>query len=464
MKSKTKIHFEISERKVLLRVFDVVFVLLILHLLGISLDFYYFKISETNFYWTIILSLYILFFGSVFEMYNLQTASNQFQITKSIILTSSSTVLFYLLTPILTPPLPENRFQIVLFFAAVFAALYFWRILYVQFFASTRFRKKVLIVCDKDQLNDLVAGLQNVDPHYKIEAFINLDFENKNTKQDNFIKEISLQDCKKYIKNNNISEVVLASQKVNQVTVDLYNILINLLEKGVVIRDYTQVYESITQRIPLQFLTKDFYSFFPFSRNNQNQFYLIVVRFFEIFLSFIGLFIGFILLPLIYLGNLLGNRGATFYTQERIGKNGKKFKIFKLRSMIVDAEKHGAVFATNNDVRVTSFGKFLRKSRLDEVPQFINILLGDMSIIGPRPERPVFVKEIAAVMPFYETRHIIKPGLTGWAQVNYSYGQNLEDSLIKLQYDLYYIKHRSIFLDLNIIVKTISTILFYKGQ
>ena len=220
MLQNSKIHFEISERKVLLRVFDVVFVLLILHLLGISLDFYYFKISETNFYWTIILSLYILFFGSVFEMYNLQTASSQFQITKSIILTSSSTVLFYLLTPILTPPLPENRFQIVLFFAAVFASLYFWRILYVQFFASTRFRKKVLMVCDKDQLNDLVAGLQNVDPHYKIEAFINLDFENKKAKQENFIEEIALEDCRKFIKKNDISEVVLASQKANQVTVE----------------------------------------------------------------------------------------------------------------------------------------------------------------------------------------------------------------------------------------------------
>ena len=132
--------------------------------------------------------------------------------------------------------------------------------------------------------------------------------------------------------------------------------------------------------------------------------------------------------------------------------------------MIINAETSGAVFATVNDSRVTTFGKFLRKSRLDEVPQFINVLKGDMSVIGPRPERPFFVKEIAQIMPFYETRHVIKPGLTGWAQVNYSYGETIDDSLIKLQYDLYYIKHRSIYLDLNIIVKTISTVLFYKGQ
>ena len=132
--------------------------------------------------------------------------------------------------------------------------------------------------------------------------------------------------------------------------------------------------------------------------------------------------------------------------------------------MVKNAEAGSAVFATSNDVRVTTFGKFLRKTRLDEIPQFINILIGDMGFIGPRPERPEFVQELSEIMPFYETRHIIKPGLTGWAQVNYSYGQSFEDSLIKLQYDLYYIKHRSIFLDLNIVIKTFSTILFYRGQ
>jgi lipopolysaccharide/colanic/teichoic acid biosynthesis glycosyltransferase len=106
----------------------------------------------------------------------------------------------------------------------------------------------------------------------------------------------------------------------------------------------------------------------------------------------------------------------------------------------------------------------MRKTRIDEFPQFYNIIKGEMSLIGPRPERPVFVNEIAETMPFYETRHIIKPGLTGWAQVNYAYGESLDDSLIKLQYDLYYIKHRSIFLDINICIKTLSTILFYRGQ
>lgn len=132
--------------------------------------------------------------------------------------------------------------------------------------------------------------------------------------------------------------------------------------------------------------------------------------------------------------------------------------------MVQDAEKNGAVFATVGDARITPFGKFLRKTRLDELPQFINVLKGEMAIIGPRPERPVFVTEISAIIPLYQTRHVIKPGLTGWAQVNYSYGSNLEDSLMKLRYDLYYIKHRSLFLDINIVLKTMSTILFFRGQ
>ena len=133
--------------------------------------------------------------------------------------------------------------------------------------------------------------------------------------------------------------------------------------------------------------------------------------------------------------------------------------------MIENAESQGAQWASKDDHRITAFGRFLRNSRLDEVPQLVNVIKGEMSVIGPRPERPVFVKELSKQIPFYETRHILKPGMTGWAQVNERYGDNVvEDSLTKLQYDLYYIKHRNFFLDVNIITKTISTVLYYRGQ
>lgn len=464
MASKKKIHFEISERKVLLRIFDVIFVLVALFFVGIYFKFNYFNISQTNFYWAIVLGVYVNLFGTVFEMYNLQVASNQFQITKSIILTASTTVLFYLLTPIFTPELPTNRLQIGYFYLAVLVALFLWRLFYVHFLASSRFVKKVILICDKDQVEELVSGLENVDPHYKVMGYINSDSTNNEVSKTGFLKNIAIDDLERFVIENSISEVVIASQKTDGITVNMYNQLIHLLENGFIIREYTQVYESITQRIPVQYVARDFYRYFPFSRSNQNQLYLLIVRALEIIFSIVGLLIGIVLIPVILIGNAIGNRGKLFYTQDRVGKNGEKFKIIKFRTMGENSEANGAVFTTLNDKRITFFGKFLRKSRIDEIPQFINIIKGDMAVIGPRPERPVFVDEIAKMMPFYETRHVIKPGLTGWAQVNYSYGETIDDSLIKLQYDLYYIKHRSLFLDVNIMLKTISTVIFYRGQ
>ena len=464
MKKYNKIHFEVSERKILLRIFDVISVLLSLYLVGVVFKFNYFNISETNFYWTIVLGIYLNFIGSVFEMYNLQVASNQFQVIKSIILTSSITVLIYLLTPIFTPKLPANRIQILIFYIAIFIALFIWRLIYVRFFASNRFSKKVILICDKEQLKELIHALESADPHYRVLGFVNSDSEDTKTNDDIKISNIDINNLEVFAKKNSISEVVVASQKTDGITVNLYNQLIHLLENGYIIREYTQVYENITQRIPVQYVSRDFYRYFPFSRSNQNHFYLSIVRFFEIVFSLTGLLIGVIILPIILIGNLFGNRGKLFYSQERVGKNGKIFNIIKYRTMVKNAEVEGAVFAKINDSRVTPFGKIMRKSRMDEIPQFINILKGDMAVIGPRPERPIFVNEIAEVMPFYETRHVIKPGLTGWAQVNYSYGETIDDSLIKLQYDLYYIKHRSIFLDVNIIFKTLSTVLLYRGQ
>ena len=132
--------------------------------------------------------------------------------------------------------------------------------------------------------------------------------------------------------------------------------------------------------------------------------------------------------------------------------------------MVKNAEINGAVWAKKNDARITSFGKFLRNTRLDEVPQFFNILKGEMSIIGPRPERPEFIKDLEDKIPFYAIRHVVRPGLTGWAQVNYPYANTLEEQRIKLRYDLYYIKERNSFLDFKILIKTITTILYYRGQ
>ena len=464
MLSVNKMHFEISERKMILRIFDVLFVLTALYITGNVFAFDYFVISTTNYYWTIVLAIYINAFGTIFEMYNLQVASNQFQILKSTLITVSTTVLVYLLTPFFSPELPSNRLQILLFFLVMFLSIFTWRMLYVKFLASTRFFQKAILICDQEQVQELIMGLENIDPNYKIIGFVNTDVSDKQNGEYHYVQRIIREDLFTFVKENGVSEIVIASQKTEGITPDLYLQLLHLLESGNIIREYTQVYESKTQRIPVQYMSRDFYSFFPFSRSNQNKLYLSIVRIFETVISLAGLAIGLVLLPLIVIGNAIGNRGPLFYSQQRVGKDGVVFEILKFRTMVKNAEKHGAVFTTTNDSRVTVFGKFMRKTRIDEFPQFINILKGDMAVIGPRPERPVFVKEIAEIMPFYETRHVIKPGLTGWAQVNYSYGETIDDSLLKLQYDLYYIKHRSIYLDLNIAFKTITTVLFYRGQ
>jgi lipopolysaccharide/colanic/teichoic acid biosynthesis glycosyltransferase len=169
-------------------------------------------------------------------------------------------------------------------------------------------------------------------------------------------------------------------------------------------------------------------------------------------------------LPLIFLAIKFDSPGPLLYRQERVGEKEKRFFVYKFRTMRVDAESGtGAVWASKNDSRVTRIGAFFRKSRIDELPQFYNILRGDMSMVGPRPERPEFVETLKQKIPYYSERHFVKPGVTGWAQVRYPYGASVEDALEKLRYDLYYIKNLTLAFDLMIILETIQVVLFRRG-
>ncbi|WP_433833625.1 exopolysaccharide biosynthesis polyprenyl glycosylphosphotransferase [Flavobacterium anhuiense] len=464
MLSNSKMYFEISERRILLLSFDAISILSALYVLSAIFDYHYFDFDMHNSLSIVLLIAYLFIFGVIFEIYNLQVASNQLHILQNVIFTATATVLAYLFTPILSPVLPKQRLVIVIFYFTILFTLLLWRLFYCYFLASHRFWQNAVLICDQNEVEKLVLELENVDPHYKIIGFVNSDSIADENLDFHYVKEIKKDDLENFVSTNYVSEIVIASQKTDGITPDLYQQLLHLLEKGSIIREYTQVYENKTQRIPVHHIEKDFYRFFPFSRSNSNKLYLSFVRLIEVIFSVFGLLISLVFIPIIFLCNIFANKGSLFYTQERVGRNGVVFEIYKFRTMTENSESDGAVFATHNDKRVTPFGKFMRKSRIDELPQFINILKGDMGVIGPRPERPFFVEEIAAVMPFYETRHVIKPGLTGWAQVNYSYGESIDESLIKLQYDLYYIKHRSVFLDLSITFKTITTVLFYRGQ
>jgi exopolysaccharide biosynthesis polyprenyl glycosylphosphotransferase len=160
----------------------------------------------------------------------------------------------------------------------------------------------------------------------------------------------------------------------------------------------------------------------------------------------------------------LESRGPIIYRQERVGLGGRSFMCLKFRSMRTDAEKDGvARWATKNDSRVTRVGSFIRKCRIDELPQLISVLRGEMSLVGPRPERPSFVAQLHEQIPYYDIRHSVKPGVTGWAQVRYSYGASVEDARRKHQFDLYYVKNNSLFLDLLVLVETVSVVLFREG-
>ncbi len=464
MSQKPLFHFEISERKLLLRLFDMLGVLLALALVGIIFKFDYFRIDTDQWTWTLVFLIYLNLFSSVFELYDLQKADRFDTVIKNVLLTSSLTVLFYILTPYFTPSLPENRLQIVFFFLSVTSALLLWRFLYISLISSPRFYKRVLVVGDSFDIKLIAESLQKSDPNYYVVGYVNTDYRISTDLVKEDLKRFEVEELQNAIKEHHINEVVVASAYQKGLMLSLYNQLSELLKKGFPIRDYTQVYEEITRRIPVQNVDKDFYKYFPFSRSNQNKFYMLIFRVFDILVSILGIIFGIILLPFIVIGNLLGNRGSIFYTQERVGKHGKVFKIIKLRTMLKDAEINGPQYAQKNDYRITGFGRLLRRTRIDEIPQFYNVMKGEMSLIGPRPERPVFVKELSEIIPFYDTRHIIKPGLTGWAQVMANYGDCHDDALEKLQYDLYYIKHRGIFLDLSILLKTLSTVLFFRGQ
>ncbi len=463
MPNKKNIHFEISERKILLRSMDVFAVLILLFGLGrISELDYILLIFETPVS-VLVLGFYILFFGSIFQLYDLQISSNQQKSINAILPTAITTALVYLFTPKLTPFLPTNRIQIFVFAFAILIGLLFWRFIYIKFLANNKFQKKVLLICEPHKAEQIRNEIYHIDPHFHIVSYLDSNFAN-NEHQTQGLNWISEKSFETAIHNTKFSEIVIAIENTDAISAKLYQSLINYLQEGYIIKEYQQVFEELFERLPVNYFDKDFFKHFPFNRNNQNKLYQTFSRFLDISIAVFGLLFLSLILPFILLGNLIANRGSLFYKQERIGRYGNVFNIYKLRTMVKNAEESGAKFAQRKDHRITPFGNFLRRTRIDEIPQFYNILKNEMALIGPRPERSIFVEQIVKSMPFYETRHIIKPGITGWAQVKYNYGSSLEDSLIKLQYDLYYIKHRNVFLDVNILIKTLSTVLFYKGQ
>lgn len=240
--------------------------------------------------------------------------------------------------------------------------------------------------------------------------------------------------------------------------------LLGFKTNGMLIEDATTFYERVTGKIPIENLRPSwlvFNSGFDISKEVFLQ-----KRILSIFLSIILLIITSPILLLTMVAIKLDSKGPAFYKQKRVGRNGRVFKLVKFRSMRQNAEKEtGPVWsAQGNDNRVTRIGRFIRRTRIDELPQIYNVLRGDMDMVGPRPERPFFVEQLSREIPYYPLRHVVKPGISGWAQVNYGYANKLEQTIEKLQYDLFYIKNMSVALDLMVIFETVKTVLVRKGS
>jgi sugar transferase (PEP-CTERM system associated) len=238
--------------------------------------------------------------------------------------------------------------------------------------------------------------------------------------------------------------------------------LLDLRMQGVKVEEATSWLEKISGKIEVENLSPSWLVFGEgFRRSNV---FILVRRALSIAISLVGLIFALPLIPLIMLAIRFDSKGSVFYTQTRVGKNGRHFKVVKFRTMRQDAEAaNGPQWAGNGDPRVTRVGKFLRASRLDEIPQLWCVLKGDMAFVGPRPERPELIELFSKDIPYYGVRHMVRPGLTGWAQVKYKYGSTVEDMREKLQYDLFYIKNASIGLDLLIMFLTVKTVLWGRG-
>lgn len=258
-------------------------------------------------------------------------------------------------------------------------------------------------------------------------------------------------------------EGLIIATKV-QIPEEISNTFLHHRLNGLQIVSLTQVYEHIWKKLPVHFLENQWLLTTEGFSITHNPIGLRIKRLMDIGFSLLLLLVTWPILILTMMAIKLESTGPIFFRQTRTGKDGKEFSIVKFRSMSVDAEKNGAQWAQKNDSRVTRVGKWIRLTRIDELPQIINVLRGDMSFIGPRPERPEFNQKLEEQIPYYQLRHLLRPGITGWAQVMYPYGASIEDAIEKLQYELYYIKNYTIALDLLIILKTVKIVLFGKGR
>lgn len=468
VKPKRRIQLRISERRLVMVAGDILAsIIAIFSALGVwayigelSYDAT-FIISQTM--WFFILTGLWMLLANANGYYEFSIAADFWSSLQRLILINVQLILIYVVVFFFSDRDALPRLFIIYYSLISFTLMFIWRLFNPALIGWASAERRVLIIGTDWAAKTIIQTLQE----HAATAYNIIGVISETVTDEHHINDIEIKgsghDLLDVVNSENISELIVTSTR--ELPGDVFQAVMDAYELGVVITPMPLLYERITDRVPVEHVGDNWAVVLPISGTSVFNPYPFLKRLMDIFLALIG-FVFFIpMLPFISLIIYLDSPGSIFYSQIRVGLNGRLYRIYKLRSMESNAESDtGAVFAQKNDMRVTGAGRFMRKTRLDELPQLWNILKGDMSMIGPRPERPEHVKRLQEKIPFYRTRHIIRPGVTGWAQVKYGYGATDDDALVKLQYDLYYIRHQSLILDFGILIRTVGKVLRMSGQ
>ncbi|MEZ4455509.1 MAG: sugar transferase [Gemmatimonadales bacterium] len=370
------------------------------------------------------------------------------------------TELIYLAIPILTPPLPSARILLAGEMALRAAPLLVWRVLFAAIFTRVAFRRRAIIVGAGQAGRTVAEVLDAEEPAYLVAGFVD-DDETKAAASIGGLPVLGRPaDLARLTDQLGATDIILAiTHAISSETVDQ---LLRCYERGARIVPMPHLYEQVTGRIPVEHIGDRWLVSLPLDRE-PSPVYLVAKRLIDVVVSVIGIVVLAPFMPLIALAIKLDSPGPLFYRPERLGQGGRPFRLWKLRTMVADADRRGdPTFTSQGDSRITRIGRLLRGAHIDELPQFMNVLVGQMSLVGPRPER--YVPELEAQIPFYRMRLAVKPGTAGWALVKQGYAEGAEGTLVKLQYDLYYIKNQSLYLDFVIMIRTAVDMLFRRGR
>ena len=398
------------------------------------------------------------------ELYDVRKASRRQDTFHVIAMATVVSSALYMMIFFLSEPNTLPRRGVAGFIVAATILTLLWRLLYIKVFTANLFMRRVLIIGAGRSGSTLAKIIQSGawPLPYILVGFID-DDRKKIGKKDAGIPVLG--DGKKMLKiieKEHISDLIFSIS--GEIKPGTYKAILAAVENGIEVTTMPIVYENLQGRVPIFLLDGDWVLRSFVDQAHSSGSYEMLKRLFDIIGASIGLIILAILYPLISLLILVDSGFPVIFKQKRLGKSGRSFELLKFRTMIQDAEKDGkAKLAVENDERVTRVGRFLRRSHLDELLQFINVLRGEMSLVGPRAERPELINQLQGNIPFYRARLFVKPGVTGWAQINYRYATDVKESAIKLEYDLYYIKHRNLILDILILIRTIGAVFGLRG-